>query len=189
MTTGTAVTLWSPGTLLGGVTYGSVYYVHALDADTFTLHMTTSEATAGTPVVDITSTGTGNQYVLRDMVHDSDWFDFWPTVYSEESLEWEDDNWWTGKYLEDEIAGYRPTRPYILDTVTLARMITIEIDDTSNPDDYVDIGLVELARGWQFEINPSVGAQFGFRFRTREVESESGVKTFERRDKPRRFQG
>lgn len=123
------------------------------------------------------------------MVFDSGWFDVWPEVFPYETLEWEDDAWWTGKYTAAEIAGYAPTRPVWLGAVYLARAFRVEIDDTANPAGFVQIGLCEVAQGWQVSVNPSPGYAEGHRFRTEVAEALGGVRYFERRDKPRVARG
>lgn len=190
ITTTTAVTFWnSGGTLPTGLVEGTIYYVRSTGTNRFTLHTTSTDATNNTSKIDVSTSGSGTTYVLRGLTFDSGTFDVWPRVYGD-SPEWEDDNWWTGKYTDQEIASYRsPTRPYVLDNVYLAKTITVQINDTSNTNGFVDLGMIEVSRGWQFQVNPDVGAQFGFRFRSRSIESESGTKEFQRRSKPRVFNG
>lgn len=190
MTTETAVTFWnSGGGLPTGLSEGTIYYIRNTGTNTFTLHPTALDATNNSSKIDISSSGTGTTKILRGLTYDSGIFDVWPEVYGD-TPEWEDDNWWTGKYTDEEISSYRsPTRPYVLDNVYLCKTITIEVDDTSNAHSHIDIGMVEVSRGWQLEVNPDVGAQFGFRFRSRSVEAESGKKEFQRRSKPRVFNG
>ena len=62
MTTGTALKYVSTsGTAISGITVGFTYYIKSIDANTITLHTTAGNATAGTPIVDLTSTGAGVQ--------------------------------------------------------------------------------------------------------------------------------
>ena len=62
MSTGTALKYTSTaGTPITGLTVGFTYYVKLVDANTITLHTTSGNATAGTPTVDLTATGTGLQ--------------------------------------------------------------------------------------------------------------------------------
>jgi hypothetical protein len=124
-----------------------------------------------------------------DLLLDSGWVNVWPEVYPYETLEWEDDAWWTGTYTLDEIAGYQPTRPFWFGRLYLTRAIRVEIDDPGNPDGFVQIGMAEIAQGWQPSFNFSLGYAEGFRFRTEETEALGGVKTFDRRDKPRVARG
>ena len=64
--TGEAVTLYSPGTLPGGLTSGTTYYVAASSSTSFTLHTTKANAEAGTNAVDLTSAQTGDVYFLSN---------------------------------------------------------------------------------------------------------------------------
>ena len=67
MTTGTAIKYVSTGqTAIGGLTVGFTYYIRSVDANTVTLHTTAANATAGTPVVSITSTGSAVQTFSQD---------------------------------------------------------------------------------------------------------------------------
>ena len=64
--TGDAVTLYSPGTLPGGLATGTTYYVAATSSTTFTLHTTKANAEAGTSAVDLTSAQSGDVYFLNN---------------------------------------------------------------------------------------------------------------------------
>jgi hypothetical protein len=55
--TGTAVDVWSDGTLPAPLAAGTVYYVRVVDANTLTLHPTAADASANTNIVNITTTG------------------------------------------------------------------------------------------------------------------------------------
>jgi hypothetical protein len=119
------------------------------------------------------------------LTYDSGWIDVWPSTYLPGDLEWEDDNWWVGKYTAVDLQGSNPTRPFWLDGLKEARVIRVEIDDAANPAGYVQIGLFEIAQGWQVSINPVPGYSEGFRFRTEVSDALGGVRHFDRRDKPR----
>ena len=62
--TGQALTLHTPGTAPGGLSTGTTYYVRVLSSTTYSLHTSESGATGGTSTVDITGTGSGDQYFL-----------------------------------------------------------------------------------------------------------------------------
>lgn len=121
--------------------------------------------------------------------YDSGWVNVWPEVYPYSTLEWEDDNYWTGNYTPEEIAGYPATRPIWLGRIITSRAVLVEIDDTTNPAGFVEVGLCEIAQGWQPSYNPAYGYTEGFRFRSEATEAQGGVKYFDRRDKPRVFRG
>lgn len=122
-------------------------------------------------------------------VYDSGWRQVWQAVYPSESLEWEADNWWSGTPTEEELAGLSWTTPVWLGAIYLARVVELELDDQINPAGYVELGMLEIAQGWQVSVNPDYGAEEGFRFRSAEVEALGGGKYFDRRDKPRVFRG
>ncbi len=122
-------------------------------------------------------------------VYDSGWAAVWPPVYPYSTLEWEDDNYWSGGYSKEEIAGYRWTRPLWLPHPYVARSFLMELDDPNNDDGYLQCGLFEVSQGWQASVSINQGAQLGFRFRSPSTEAIGGNKDFERRDKPRVLKG
>lgn len=118
---------------------------------------------------------------LTELVYDSGWLNVWPACYSPENLDWEDDNWWTGGYTEDEIQGYPWTRPLWLGQAWLARAIKVEIDDTGNDDGYVQLGLCEIAQGWQPSNNFRYGLEQGFESRSDSQQALGGAEYFDQR--------
>jgi hypothetical protein len=122
-------------------------------------------------------------------IYDSGTISVWPPVYPTASLEWEDDNWWTGAYTADELAGQQWVRPIWLGRLYVARAFLLEIADTANPAGFVEIGLLEVAQGWQTTVNMAYGYQEGWRFRSASVEALGGGRYFDRRDKPRLARG
>lgn len=122
-------------------------------------------------------------------LYDSGFFSVWTGVYTTAGLEWENDNWWSGQYTIEELTGYNWTRPIWLDKIYLGRALHIEIDDQFNSDGYVDLGLFELANGWQVGVNFQYGAEYGYSTRTTSEEADGGVEYFTRKDKPRIFNG
>ena len=63
---GEAVTIYSPGTVPGGVSTGTTYYVRALSNSSFSLHTTKANAEAGSSAVDLTGSQTGDVYFLSN---------------------------------------------------------------------------------------------------------------------------
>lgn len=122
-------------------------------------------------------------------IYDSGVTNVWPAVYPTETLEWEDDNWWTGSYTTAELTGQQWVRPIWLGRLYVARAFELEIADTANPAGYVEIGLLEVAQGWQTTVNMAYGYQEGWRFRSVGVEALGGGMYFDRRDKPRVARG
>ncbi len=62
--TGDAVTMYSPGTVPGGLSSSTTYYVKVTANDSFTLHTTKADAEAGTSAVDLTGAQSGDVYFL-----------------------------------------------------------------------------------------------------------------------------
>lgn len=122
-------------------------------------------------------------------VYDSAFSDVWPEMFPFDTLEWEDDNYWTGTYSTEDLEGSTWTRPIWLETPVTARAFLLEITDPTNPAGYVEVGLMDVAQGWQPALNVSYGYQTGFRSRTVMVEALAGSKYFDRRPKPRMVKG
>ena len=64
LATGDIVRLYTPATLMGGVSSKTGYYARALSGSRISLHTSSTDATAGSNAVDITGAGTGDQYIL-----------------------------------------------------------------------------------------------------------------------------
>ncbi len=123
------------------------------------------------------------------LAYDTGWADVWPPLYTLDSVEWEDDNFWSWTYTADQIAGYRWTLPLWLPQSYGVAAVRVEIDDQNNPDGYVQIGLCEIAQGLQAQRNHAFGAQYGYRSRTVVSEALGGGRYFDRRDAPRVWRG
>lgn len=126
---------------------------------------------------------------MTNVIYDSDDADVWPEVYVWDELEWEDDNFWTGKYLESELA--RTTWLWIWrgDGDYMAAAIRIDIADPDNLDGYVQAGYLEIAAQYQVTYNMQYGASYGHRFRSLFTEAWGGAKYFDSRTKPRAVKG
>ncbi len=68
LTTGLPVTFWVGTGAPGGITTGTVYYVIRVSSTTIKLATTRANALAGTPIVDITSQGTGTHRLTFALV-------------------------------------------------------------------------------------------------------------------------
>ena len=62
--TGEAVTVYSPGTIPGGLSTDTTYYVRVLSSSSYTLHTTKANAESGNNAVDLTSAQTGDVYMM-----------------------------------------------------------------------------------------------------------------------------
>ena len=113
------------------------------------------------------------------LLSDSGWADVWPVIYPFGTLEWEDDNWWSGKYTEEERAGYTTELDYLLPTAKLARYWRIEIDDVGNTAGYVQMGRLFIGPAWQPKLNMIYGASLGWETKTSVQEAKSGAEYFD----------
>lgn len=109
---------------------------------------------------------TGGTSPAGSDVFDTGWLDVWPAVYLPEDLEWEDDNFWTGQLSADEIEGYPNAAMADLGANYTARYVTIEFDDTANPDGYVELAHLRLGKLWSPTGNFAPGSSFGWEDRT-----------------------
>ncbi len=168
---------------------GTIYYVGSVSGSTLKLYASQADAIAGTNAIDFAGTGTGTHHIVGPILYDGAWSEVWPPVYPAAELpgspEWEEDNWFDGKYTVEQLADTAWHRPVLLDQIYLARAISIEFDDPDNASGYVQAGVVEVAQGTQLSVALSLGSELGFRFRTVEIEALGGSKSFDRRNKPR----
>lgn len=121
------------------------------------------------------------------MSHDSGWADVWPVIYPWGALEWEDDNWWTGKYTAEEREGYTTELDHLLPAAKLGRYWRIEIRDVGNPAGFIQIGRLFIGPAWQPKMNMIYGASIGWETKTEVQEVKSGAEYFDVRT-PYRFQ-
>lgn len=112
-------------------------------------------------------------------VYDSGWLDAWPVIYPIEALEWEDDNWWSGKYSDEQRAGYIAAATHVLPANKLARYWRIDFDDPLNAEGFVQVGRVFIGPAWQSKNNMSFGASIGWETTTEVQEAYSGSEYFD----------
>lgn len=133
--------------------------------------LTLTGASGGGPVV--TSTTPTVDY------YDGGWVDVWPAVYNTSDLEWEEDNWWSGKYLESDIEGYIHTVSVLLPDGLRPLYLRWEFRDANNPDGFVEAGRLFMGRGWQPVYNANYGATLGWQTSTDVQEAISSAEFFD----------
>lgn len=100
-----------------------------------------------------------------------------------DSLEWENDNFWTGTYVQEDVEGQTPICPIVLENDIGARYWRVTIDDPSNPAGFVQIGRVFIGAGFlQPRINYSWGGSLGYEDATGVDSSLSGAEYFDVRE-------
>lgn len=125
---------------------------------------------------------------FASVVYDSGFVSVWPTgVIPQDLLEWEEDNFWLATLTPEQRAGFQSPYIHRLPNVTTARYWRVEVQDTSNPAGYVQIGRLFMARGWEPTTNFSYGAGLGYQDPTLVDTSLSGAEFFDVRAKNRVF--
>lgn len=107
--------------------------------------------------------------------------DVWPVVYPAAALEWEDDNWWSGRYTAEQISDYTTALTVLIPTTKVARYWRLEIRDAGNGAGYIQLGRLFIGPAWQPAFNASSGASLGWETKTDIQEARSGAEYFERR--------
>ncbi|WP_372826540.1 hypothetical protein [Polaromonas sp.] len=113
--------------------------------------------------------------------YDSGWVPVWPAVYASSETDWEDDNWWSGQYTDEQRAGYTAAFVQVLPNIVRARYWRVEVDDTTNAAGYVQVGRVFIGPAWQPLRNMSYGAAIGWETKTAAQEALGGAEYFQRR--------
>ncbi len=116
---------------------------------------------------------------MTALLYDTTWLPAWDATMTTNQLEWEDDNFWSGVPEGEDISGYTWTLPIILPTQHQVAGFLLEIDDTGNPDGYVEIGRLFLGAGWQPVKNMSYGHSLGYETSTAVQEAWSGAEHFD----------
>lgn len=127
----------------------------------------------------------GDDPTFAVVAYDSGWVEAWPAIYPSATMEWEDDNWWTGKLSEEDRAGYTATHLFILPAIKLGRYWRVEIDDAANAAGYVQIGRLFLAAQWQPAWNHSYRDSIQFEDKSPVEEAIGGAEYFDKRTKYR----
>lgn len=112
------------------------------------------------------------------VVNDSGWIDVWPPVYNTTDLEWEADNWWSGKFLQEDVEAYNTFSIIFSRNVRTPHWL-IEISDPSNPDGFIEAGRLFMAPKWQPVYNANYGATLGWETTTEVQTALSGAEYFD----------
>lgn len=127
-------------------------------------------------------------------VRTTGWLDIWPAADPAE-MDWEDDRWWDGKPDAELIAqfpavqvwaGGKTLWPSGEDVLNPARW-TVEIDDSTNADGYVQISRVFIGRAFRPSYNCNWGAALGYESATGVETALLGTEFFDEREPARVF--
>ena len=114
--------------------------------------------------------------------HDTGWAKAYPVIYPAGMPLWIDPGTWDG-YLNqpDYDAGNTFGWTQVLSSPTLARYWRVELDDTANPDGYVEAGRMIIASGYQPLLNFITGATLGYTSSSSSKETDGGAMYFNER--------
>ena len=118
---------------------------------------------------------------FTSVLFDSGWTDVWPAVYPSANLEWEEPNWWSGKYTDEQKTGYTWMAKILASANIVARYWRIEIEDPANAAGYIQIGRAFIGSVWQPSYNMSYGHRMGWETKTAVQEAISGAEYFQHR--------
>ncbi len=105
--------------------------------------------------------------------------DVWPVVFPASALDWEDDNWWSGRYTAEQITGYTPTLTMLAESNVIARYWRLQIFDADNAAGYLQFGRIFIGPVWQPALNMSYGASLAWETKTEVQEARSGAEYFD----------
>lgn len=107
-------------------------------------------------------------------VYAGSWVDCFPITFGTGSDEWQTYNWWQPLADDDYIRNPFPVI-VTLPSFYSARYVTIEFDDTSNTDGYVEFGRLFVGGGFNPDRNASMGLIEGYISLSNEEDLESGA--------------
>ncbi|MBN9530512.1 MAG: hypothetical protein J0H82_30170 [Alphaproteobacteria bacterium] len=107
--------------------------------------------------------------------------DVYPRIYPWVIRRWEDPYFFGGRPSDAELAAYRRIRPIWLPETFRVQSFRLRLIDEANPAGYLQVGLCDVAWGWQTSVNFNWGHQFGPSVQTRVEETESGEPIFDER--------
>jgi hypothetical protein len=122
-----------------------------------------------------------------ELLYDTGETNVWPSVYSQDELEWETFNYWEGTVLQEDIENFTPLFYHIAksDALIYPRKILVEIFDSSNPIGYIEFGRVFVGTAFQPKLNMQFGASIGYSINTEVETSQNNTEYFDRK-RPRR---
>lgn len=118
-------------------------------------------------------------------LYDTGFVDVWSTFYPFGVRLWGEDGWWGGKPTIEDIAGYPSLLLHVLDDTVDAQYVRLEIQDSGNPDGYIEASRFWVSGQWQPRINMVYGAQIQWNDPTLVEEALDGTEYFDKRTKTR----
>ncbi|MBV6633870.1 MAG: hypothetical protein KI792_12665 [Alphaproteobacteria bacterium] len=123
------------------------------------------------------------EYVdYRAPLYDTGFIDRWGSTVPSELLEWEDDNFWDGKPLQEDIERFPQNLIHVVPAPIQARYWQIDLTDPSNPAGYIEAGRLFIGNAYQPPHSPRSGLRLGYETRTTVTTAIGGAEFFDRRE-------
>lgn len=130
-----------------------------------------------------------NDPAFGALEYDSGWWDVYGVIYPPGVLNFGDPGYWDGLMPQvDWNRGDRLDAVHIINPIATSRYWRWEIDDTANPDGFVEIGRLWMSYGYQPTVNMNHGATAGWTTATSATEMPGGSRFFQVRRQRRSFQ-
>ena len=130
----------------------------------------------------------GNDNTFAADNYDTGWVKAYPVIYPANMPLWDDPGVWDGYLAQtDYDAGMEFGWTHVLTAPTGGRYVRVEINDTANPDGYVELGRLVLASGYQPIINFVPGAALGYENATTSTRTDGGAVFYKASRQWRRF--
>lgn len=126
------------------------------------------------------------QYLVLDRTDDA-WGSLVNSAWLIDELEWEGQNYWTGTYSKEDLAGLTSISSIILPGQVSARYWRVTILDEDNPDGYLQVGRAFFGGAISPSRNYSYGASLGFDIATTVETALGGAEFFDVREPVRVF--
>jgi hypothetical protein len=117
------------------------------------------------------------------------WEDVYPRERPTRQMQWRDTNFWSGKPVPEDLDGSTQSITTIMPQLFYIARFTVEFDDRSNPDGFLDLGFLYVVGQWQFSLNMKPGQQIGFMARSTSARSLGGTLYHSRKRHPRTLRG
>ncbi len=177
-----SITVQASTTVAATLTDGD-YFQIAGDSTVYKVSATVSLAAGGSDTLSfspvLTSALSGGEAITcltgdyTTPLHDSGWVDTWPILYPWGSIGINHPQWWTGKLERERRAEIPLPIVDVLSSPVNAQYQRVEIDDTQNEDEVIDLGRLFDSPGWQPSRNFGYGNSLVWEYGT-EVQTALG---------------
>lgn len=123
---------------------------------------------------------------FSNIVTQTAWLDVFKVVYPMGSRPWGSAGLWDGKLTAEEWAdGHITNFVHVFNSPVIARYWRLEIDDTTNPAGYVELGRLWISGAYQPSLNIQYDASIAWNSLTTREDSDGGSSFFDERGQRR----